>query len=88
MQIHYRPCGDDTVAQLKPIIFYCIARFRKGKSTFRIFSYCLIMGRKTRGLFLLNSTPPSNHTKALVYPFQPFFISLLASVVIVPDLVA
>ena len=60
----------------------------KGKSTFRIFSYCLIMGRKTRGLFLLNSTPPSNHTKALVYPFQPFFISLLASVVIVPDLVA
>jgi hypothetical protein len=36
VQIHYRPRGDDTVAQLKPIISYCIARFRKGKSTFKI----------------------------------------------------
>ena len=43
MQIHYRPCGDDTVAQLKPIIFYCIARFRKGKSTFRIDFFFFIL---------------------------------------------
>ena len=43
---------------------------------------------ETRGLFLLNSAPRSNHTKALGHPFQPFLISQQASVAIVPDLVA